>query len=361
MSAAPALVNGVLPIAPVRRDFASDNNAGAHPEVLAAIVGANVGHVRAYGDDPYTARALEKLRGELGDEAAIYFVFGGTGANVLGLQAVTRPYHAVLCARSSHVHRDECGAPERFTGCKLLPVATSDGKLGPEALAPFLSDRGNEHHAQPRVVSITQATELGTVYRPDEIRALSDFCRANELVLHMDGARLFNAAASLGSSLRALTRDVGVDVLSLGGTKNGLLGGEAVVFFDGSRAPDFRLLRKQGMQLPSKMRFIAAQFEALLTDELWRRSAAHANAMAKRLAAGLCAVRGVEIAHAVEANAVFAWIPKQHLEALLEQAHFYDTGEPELNGRKLVRLMASFDTTEGDVDGFVATARRLAG
>jgi threonine aldolase len=345
----------------VKRDFASDNNAGVHPEVLAAIAAANVGHVRAYGDDPFTERATAKIKSTFGANTDVYFVYGGTGANVLGLKAVTQPYHAVLCALSSHVYHDECGAPERFTGCKLWPIATPNGKLRSELLEPRLADRGSEHHSQPRVVSITQSTEVGTVYQPEEVRALADFCHAHELLLHMDGARLFNAAASLGTTLSAISSEAGVDVLSLGGTKNGLLGGEAVLFLNGLRAPDFKLIRKQGMQLTSKMRFTAAQFDALFTNELWQRNAAHANAMAQRLAHGLAPITGIRLAQAVEANAVFAHLPTAWIDPLLEHAHFYDWEEPERDGRKLVRLMASFDTTTEDVDAFVLAARRLAG
>ena len=345
----------------MKRDFASDNNAGVHAEVLAAIAAANVGHVRAYGDDPFTERAVSKLRAEFGADSEIYFVYGGTGANVLGIKTVTQPYHAVLCAASSHIYRDECGAPERFTGCKLMPIASPDGKLQSRAIEPFLADLGSEHHAQPHVVSITQSTELGTVYRPEEVRQLADFCHAHGLVLHRDGARLYNAAASLGVTLGALTAAAGVDVLSLGGTKNGLLAGEAVVFMNGTRAPDFKMTRKQGMQLSSKMRFTAAQFVALFSDELWRRSAAHANAMARRLGAGLSELAAIRIVQPVESNAVFAYLPSACIPALLEQAYFYDWEEPELDGKKLVRLMASFDTSEADVDAFVAVARRLLG
>ena len=348
-------------IATVKRDFASDNNSGVHAEVLAAIAAANVGHVRAYGDDPFTERAVSKLRQAFGADAEIFFVYGGTGANVLGLKTVTQPYHAVLCAASSHIYRDECGAPERFTGCKLMPVAAPDGKVRIEVLEPFLADLGSEHHSQPHVVSITQSTELGTVYRPEEIRKLADFCHAHGFVLHMDGARLYNAAASLDVALRALTTDAGVDVLSLGGTKNGLLGGEAVVFLNGTPAPNFKMTRKQSTQLISKMRFTAAQFDALFTDELWRRSAAHANAMARRLAAGLSELKAIQIVQAVESNAVFAALPTPSIDPLLEQAYFYDWEEPELEGRKLARLMASFDTTQDDVDSFVAAARKLVG
>jgi threonine aldolase len=346
----------------MRRDFASDNNAGVHPEVMAAIATANSGHVRAYGDDAVTEAAVAKLREHFGERTEAFFVFGGTGANVLGLKAITEPHHAILCANSAHIYRDECGAPERFTGCKLNPVEAPNGKIEIESLKPWLADKGSEHHNQPRVLSITQSTELGTVYRPEEIAKLSEFCRQHELYLHVDGARLANAAASLGVGLRAITTDVGVDVVTLGGTKNGILGGEAVLFLNGLRAKDFKWLRKQAMQLPSKMRFVAAQFLALFTNELWLRNASHSNAMAKRLAAGLIAAK-VRVAFPVESNGVFAYLRSDTIEELQRQAYFYvwdETETLEPDGTLLTRLMTSFDTTEEDVDTFVVEARRLS-
>ncbi len=346
------------------RSFASDNNAGIHPEVLAAIAAANAGHTRAYGDDPYTERAIALLRSAFGGECEAFFVFSGTGANVLALKALTQPHHAVVCAASSHIHRDECGAPERFTGCKLLALPSSDGKLRPSDIEPLLGDLGNEHHAQPRVVSITQASEFGTVYTTEELRGLTDFCHAHGLFVHMDGARLFNAAASLNVPLRALTTDAGIDVVSLGGTKNGLLAAEAVLFADGERASDFKFLRKQAAQLPSKMRFVAAQFSALFEHDLWRKNAACANAMASRLASALAQLPGVSIEKLVQANAVFARLPPAIVAPLARYAYFYSwedelrTSDARASGT-LVRLMASFDTTEADVDAFVAEAQRL--
>ncbi|HEU4828910.1 MAG TPA: low specificity L-threonine aldolase [Gemmatimonadales bacterium] len=339
------------------RSFASDNNAGAHPEVLAALARVNDGHVRAYGDDPFTASAIAKLREHLGERAEIFFVFGGTGANVLGLHALMRPHEAVICSNFAHIQVDECGAPERFIGGKLLGVAAPDGKVTPDAVVSRLVGIGSEHHSQPRVVSVSQATEYGTVYTPDELRALADTAHAHGLFLHVDGARIANAAASLGVPLRAITADAGVDVMSLGGTKNGLVGGEAVVFFDPRRAADFRYMRKQAMQLPSKMRFIAAQFDALFTDELWLRSARHANAMAQRLAARVRSVPGVTITQRVDANAVFAILPRQVIPALQEECFFYVWDE----GRSEVRWMASWDTTEEDVDAFASTIARATG
>ena len=341
----------------MKRSFASDNNAGAHPEILAALARVNDGHVRAYGDDPFTAAAVARLRGHLGGQAEIFFVFGGTGANVLGLQALMRPHEAVICSDCAHIQVDECGAPERFIGCKLLGVPAPAGKLTPQAIVSRLVGIGSEHHSQPRVVSISQVTEYGTVYTPDEIRALADTAHEHGLFLHVDGARIANAAAALGVSLRAITVDAGVDIMSLGGTKNGLVGGEAVVFFDPRHAADFRFTRKQGMQLPSKMRFIAAQFEALFTDDLWLRSARHANAMARRLADKVRDLPGLAITQPVEANAVFAILPRDVIPGLQSEFFFYMWDER----RSEVRWMASWDTTEGDVDRFASTISRAMG
>src|SRR6266851_3151341 len=241
------------------RSFASDNNAGIHPDVLKAISAVNQGHVVGYGDDAYTQSAVKKFREHFGDDISVYFVFNGTAANVLSLKALTESYHAVICPEAAHIYTDECGAPEKFTGCKLIPIATPDGKLTVESVAHAYHGIGDQHHVQPRVISITQATEMGTVYRPEEIQALSRFAHERSMFLHMDGARIANAAASLGLTLRQATRDLGVHVLSFGGTKNGLMGAEAVVFFDKKVSNNFQYLRKQGMQLASKMRFISAQ------------------------------------------------------------------------------------------------------
>jgi len=265
------------------RSFASDNNAGVHPEILEAIGRANRGHVVAYGDDAYTLSAVKKFEEHFGPDIAVFFTFNGTGANVLSLQALTRPFHSILCSSFAHINSDECGAPEKHTGCKLIALPHQDGKITVESVRHAYHGIGDEHHSQPRVISITQSTEMGTVYQPEEIRALANFAHEHEMFLHVDGARIANAAASLCQTLRRATRDLGVDVLSFGGTKNGILGGEAVVFFRPELSEEFLYLRKQGMQLASKMRFIAAQFEALLTDDLWRRSGEHANRMARLL------------------------------------------------------------------------------
>jgi threonine aldolase len=342
---------------PGMRSFASDNNAGAHPDILRAVAAANEGHAIAYGDDPWTRRAEVKFREHFGDGIAVFFVYGGTGANVVSLRAAARSHHAVLCSDVSHINNDECGAPEAVGRFKLLAAPTPDGKLTPELLRPFLHALGDQHHSQPRALSITQATEMGTVYAPEEVRALAAFAHDHGLVLHMDGARLANAAASLKLPLRAVTRDCGVDLLSFGGCKNGLLFGEAIVVFEPALAGDLKFIRKQGMQLPSKVRFIAAQYEALLTDDLWLRNAIHANRMAKRLASKVKDIPGVEITQRVEANGIFARIPAAAIPVLQEKYFFYVWDEETAE----VRWMCSFDTTEEDVERFAEAVREVIG
>ena len=337
-----------------RKGFASDNNSGVHPEVLEAMARVNRGHTVAYGDDVFTEAARGLFREQFGEQVETYFVFTGTGANVLSLQALARSHHGVVCAKTAHVYEDECGAPEKFVGCKLLPLPTEDGKIAADQVRPFLHSIGFEHHAQPTVISITQATELGTLYRPEEIRAITGFAHQHGMRVHMDGARLCNAAAALDVPLRALTGDAGVDVLSFGGTKNGLMCGEAVVFFDPALAADFKYIRKQGTQLASKMRFMAAQFQAFFADDLWLRSARHANHMARLLADRASVVPGVRISRPVEANGVFAILPREAIPALQERYFFYVWDEE----RSEVRWMTSFDTTEEEVDGFVALLER---
>ncbi len=340
-----------------KRGFASDNNAGVHSRVMEALRAANEGHVVAYGDDVYTEAAVEKFREQFGESVEVFFVFGGTGANVLGLSALTRPHHAVVCAESAHINVDECGAPERFTGCKLIDLPTPDGKLRPEQVEPLLARLGDQHHVQPRVVSVSQATEYGTVYTVEELKRLAEFAHTHDLLLHVDGARLSNVAAGLNVSLRELTADAGVDVLSFGGTKNGMMYGEAVVFFGADLARGFEFVRKQGAQLPSKMRFITAQFGALLAEDLWLRNAGHANRMARMLAAELQQIPNVKVTQAVESNAVFAIIPPEHVEAIRERFFFYVWNEQISE----VRLMCSFDTTEEDVRGLAEVIRETVG
>src|SRR5215213_6687234 len=300
----------------IKRSFASDNNAGVHPEVIEAIRAANEGHVIAYGDDPFTTRAIKLFQKHFGRDIAVHFVFGGTGANVLGLKAITKPYEAIICAETAHVNVDECGAPENFTGCKLLTVSTPDGKLRIEQIKPLLHGIGVEHHVQPAVITISQATEMGTVYTKKELKTLAGFAHDHGMLLHVDGARLSNAAVSLDASLKEITADAGVDVLSFGGTKNGMMYGEAVVFFDPKLAAEFKYIRKQGMHLPSKMRFISAQFEALLSGDLWHRSAAHSNRMAQMLGSELAKVPQVQLTQPIESNGVFAVIPSEYVPQL---------------------------------------------
>ena len=338
------------------RHFASDNNAPVHPAILEAVAATNAGHARAYGDDRFTQAMEARFREHFGPAARPYCVFGGTAANVLGLAALLRPHEAVLCAEGAHIEVDECGAPEHHVGCKLVPIPTPDGKLTPALVAPHVRGIGDQHHVQPRVVSITQATEVGTVYEPREIRALAEFAHARSLYLHVDGARIANAAASLDVPLRSITTDAGVDVLSFGGTKNGLMGAEAVVFLRDGLGQDFRFLRKQGMQLASKMRYVAAQLARVLEGDLWRSNAAHANAMARRLAEGASAVRGVSLAYPVQANGVFARLPREWIAPLQERSFFYVWDEEE----GIARWMCSFDTTEGDVDGLLAALRSMS-
>ena len=337
-----------------RRSFASDNNAGVHPEVIEAVKAANDGHVLAYGGDPITARATKLFQKHFGQDVAVYFVFGGTGANVLGLKAITESYQAIICAETAHVNTDECGAPEKYTGCKLLTIATPDGKLRVEQIRPLMHGIGVEHHVQPGVITISQATEMGTVYTKKELKELAGFAHDHGMLLHVDGARLSNAAVSLNATLKEITADVGVDVLSFGGTKNGMMYGEAVVFFDKKRATDFKFIRKQGMHLPSKMRFISAQFEALLSGDVWRRGAAHANRMAQLLATELAKVPRIQLTQPVDANGVFAVIPRKYVPPLQKRYFFYVWNDETSE----VRLMASFDTTEEDVRDFVEFVRR---
>lgn len=338
------------------RGFASDNYAGAHPEVIAAIADANGGHQIAYGEDVYTARLQEVMKSHFGDAAEAFPVFNGTGANVTALTSVLPRWGAVIATSTAHIHTDENAAPERVSGLKLLTVDTPDGKLTPELIGTEAWGWGDEHRAQPLAVSITQTTELGTLYSVDEVRAIADYAHERGMVLHMDGARLSNAAAALGTGFREFTTDAGVDILSFGGTKNGLLYGEAIVVLNPAASDGLVFLRKLNMQLASKMRFVSAQLIALLTDDLWRRSAGHANAMAARLRSALedAALPGLGFTQPTQANAVFATLPPGVADRLREAFRFYDwnpaTGE--------VRWMTAFDTTEGDIDAFVAAITR---
>jgi len=339
---------------PSVRGFASDNYSGVHPEVLAALAAANEGHQVSYGEDQYTARLQQLMEEHFGGGIECFPVFNGTGANVLSLQSLLPRWGAVICASTAHINMDENGAPERIGGIKLLQVPTTDGKLTPALIDQEAWGWGDEHRAQPLAVSITQTTELGTCYTPEEVRAIAEHVHSKGMKLHMDGARLANAAAHLGVPLRAFTRDAGVDILSFGGTKNGLLFGEVVIALNPEAAHGLIYLRKMNMQLASKMRFMSAQFIALLEGDLWLRSASHANAMAARLRAGVESIPGVELSQKTESNGVFAVLPAGVADRLRKSFRFYDWNE----AAREVRWMCSFDTTEEDVDSFIAAIKR---
>lgn len=337
------------------RHFASDNNAGVHPAILAALAAANDGHAVAYGDDPYTQRAVDAFRTLLGRDAHVFFAFNGTGANVVALAAALRPYQAVICPQHAHLNVDECGAFERFVGGKLIDVPVANGKLTPDDVERQMHGIGDQHHVQPAAISVSQSTEFGTVYTVAELRALGDVAREHGLLFHLDGARIANAVASLGVDARTMLVDTGVDVCTFGGTKNGMMFGEAIVFPKHHPAVDALVFaRKQGMQLTSKMRFVGAQFEALLRDGLWLKNASHANAMAQLLVRELDDV--VRIAYPVEANGIFPILPAHAIEPLQRERRFYVWDQE----RHVARWMTSWDTTEDDVHGFADAVRRIA-
>lgn len=331
-----------------RRGFASDNNSGVHPRVMDEIINVNQGHVVGYGGDRYTEKAVEMIRKELGSEAEIFFVFTGTAANVLGLAGSMHSWNSIITAQTAHIETDECGAPEKFTGCKVLSVNTPDGKLRPEYLAPHMHGFGFEHHSQPGVISISQTTEMGTLYTVDEIKALADYAHKYGLLLHMDGARISNAAVSLGLPFKAFTTDAGVDILSFGGTKNGMMYGEAICFLKPGLAEGFKYLRKQGMQLASKMRYIAAQYIACLKDGLWKECAAHSNAMARELEKKLRQIEGIKITQTVQSNGIFVIMPGDVAEKIRKEYFFYPWNEQTSE----YRLMTSWDTTMEDIVRF---------
>lgn len=338
-----------------KRGFASDNNAGVHPAILEAMVMANTGHAIAYGDDPITLKTTMRMKEIFGMDSEIFFVFIGTAANVLGLNAASQSHHAVICPETAHINVDECGAPEKYTGCKLLPVETPDGKLSVKGIKKHMHGIGFEHHVQPRLISITQATELGTLYTLSEIKEICSYAHENNMLVHMDGARIANAAVALDLDFYEMTGGAGVDLLSFGGTKNGMMYGEAIVFFDPKLASAFKYQRKQGMQLASKMRFISAQFGAYLENDLWRKNALHANLMAQKLHQAVKDIPGVSITQKVESNAVFAIIPGEIVARLQEHYFFYQWDED----RSEVRWMCSFDTTESDIEGFAGLLRSM--
>lgn len=339
----------------MKKGFASDNNSGVHPAILKAMESANVGHVVGYGDDPFTQKAIEIFKEKFGAETEVFFVFNGTGANVLGLSTVTQSFNSIICAETAHIEEDECGAPEKFTGCKLLPVEPVNGKLTPETVLHHLKGFDFEHHSQPKVISISQVTEMGTVYQPEEIKTLANLAHKNKMLLHMDGARIANAAIALNLDFKSFTKDCGVDILSFGGTKNGMMMGEAVLFFNHELTMPTKYIRKQSMQLFSKMRFVGAQFLAYFENDLWKETASHSNKMAKLLEAEVKKIPEIKFTQPVEANGVFAVVPRKIIEPLQERFFFYIWDEKNSE----VRWMTSFDTTENEIYEFVDLIKTL--
>lgn len=339
----------------MKRGFGSDNHSGVCPEVLEAMARVNQEHALAYGDDEYCAATEKRFQQHFGAQAKVFFAFNGTGCNTLCIDAMVRSHEAVVCAETAHINVDECGAPQRVVGCRLLTVATPDGKLTPELVKTQLHGFGFEHHSQPKAISITQPTELGTLYTLDEIKALVELAHSHKMYLHIDGARLGNAAVALGCTFREMTTDLGVDAVSFGGTKNGLMMGEAVVLLNPVIAEGFKYRRKQAMQLCSKMRFIAAQFDAYFENDLWRRNAEHSNRMAQLLYGSVKDIPGVKVVYPVQANGVFVQLPRKVWKELQAHCFFYDWDEDA----DVVRWMCAFDTTEGDIADFVATLKRL--
>ncbi len=339
----------------MKKGFASDNNSGVHPVIFKAMAEANTGHVVGYGDDQYCQKAIQVFKEKFGQETEVFFVFNGTGANVLSLSSVTQSFNSIICAETAHIQEDECGAPEKFTGCKLIPVEPVNGKVTPEAVLPHLKGFEFEHHSQPKVISISQVTEMGTVYQPDEIKELAELAHKHNMLLHMDGARIANAAVALDMDFRSFTKDCGVDVLSFGGTKNGMMLGEAVLFFNPELAKYTKYIRKQSMQLYSKMRFVGVQFLAYFENNLWKETAGHSNRMAKLLEAEILKIPEIKITQPVNANGIFAIVPPEIIEPLKEQFFFYMWDE--MNSE--VRWMTSFDTTEEEIYGFAELVREL--
>lgn len=335
--------------------FASDNYSGVHPEIMEALIRANVEHQGAYGNDEFTTRTIKKIKDYFTRDTEVFFVYNGTGANVIGLSSLTKSFHSILCSELAHINVDESTAPEKFTGCKLIGIPTRNGKIYPQHVEEKIQRVGDQHHPQPRVISISQSTEYGTVYTIDEIKALSLVAKKNNLYLHMDGSRISNAAVSLNKEFKSFTCEAGIDILSFGGTKNGMMFGEAVLIFNPELAGDFSYLRKQGMQLHSKMRFISAQFEAFLSNDLWKRSALHANTMAKKLELGLRTIPHITITQSVDGNGVFARFPKEIIEKLQHEIFFYVWNDRTNE----VRLMCSFDTTEEEVNRFILKIKEL--
>jgi threonine aldolase len=337
-----------------KRGFASDNNAGVHPEIFKELLSANEGHTLGYGSDIYTERALELFKMYFGRETETFFAFTGTAANVLGLSAVTQSWNSVIAASTAHLEQDECGAPEKFIGCKVLTVDSPDGKLNIKLIETHLHGFDFEHHSQPKVVSVTQSTELGTVYTPSEIREIADYVHSKGLMLHMDGARISNAAVFMDLPFKAFTIDSGVDILSFGGTKNGMMFGEAICFLRPGLAGDFKYIRKQGMQLASKMRFISAQYIAFFRNDLWKTCAGHSNRMARILADHLQQFDELKITQKIQSNGIFVIMPEQIAKRMQKHYFFYPWNE----NISEYRLMTSWDTDEEDIEGFIKLLRQ---
>ena len=338
----------------MKRGFGSDNHSGVSPEVIEAIAKANSEHALAYGDDEYTKRLEEIFKETFGEQARVYLVFNGTGANVLCIDAMCRSHEAVVCAETAHINVDECGAPQRVVGCRLLTVDTPDGKLTPELVKTRLHGFGFEHHSQPKAISISQPTELGTLYTLDEIKSLAELAHSYNMYLHVDGARLANAAVALGCTFKDMTTDLGVDALSFGGTKNGLLMGESCVLLNPTLDVDMKYRRKQMTQLCSKMRFMAAQFICYLESSIWRRNAEHSNRMAQLLNSQLSTLNSqLKVMYPVQVNSIFVQLPTAVWHRLQERYFFYDWDE----ANDVVRWMCSFDTTEEDIHAFVDALR----
>jgi threonine aldolase len=335
--------------------FASDNYSGVHPEIMEALVSVNMDHEGAYGNDTFTKRTHQLFKKMFGEQTEVFFVYNGTGANVLGLSALTKSFNAIICSELAHINVDESTAPEKFLGCKLLGIPTHDGKIYPQQIEEKIQRVGDQHHPQAKVISISQTTEYATVYSVDEVKAISSVAKKHNLYLHMDGARISNAAVSLNSDFKSFTKDAGVDILSFGGTKNGMMFGEAIVVFNPELAKELHYLRKQGMQLHSKMRFISAQFEALLSNELWKRNAMHSNAMAKKLEKGLREISQATITQQVDANGVFAILPKAITQTVQDEIFFYVWNDKTNE----VRLMCSFDTKEEEIDRLINKIKTL--
>lgn len=331
------------------RSFASDNNSGVHPQVMEALNRANRDHALGYGDDSWTEEAVHMIQETFGSDCEPLFVFNGTGSNVVALQLMTRSYNSILCAETAHIYVDECGSPVKMTGCQIRPIATPDGKLTPQLIQPYLHGFGDQHHSQPGAVYLSQCTELGTIYAPEELKAITSLAHSQGMRVHMDGARIANACAALHLSLKEMTVDCGIDVLSFGGTKNGLMMGECVIVFDESLKAEARFVRKQSAQLASKMRYLSCQFTAYLTDDLWLKNARHANEMARRLYEALQVFPGVRFTQKAESNQLFLTMPRPVIDRLLQSYFFYFWNEEADE----IRLVTSFDTTEEDINEFV--------